>query len=243
VKRLWKGSAQEDLVDDTKVNSDIPIPFVGRWHYSRAEMIADGIVHAIGIVLAIAAGSALLALAAPRTGSGEYIAAAFYVVSLLTVLSVSLAYNQWPVSSPAKWILRRFDHAAIYLLIAATYTPFLAQLRGSPLAGWMIVMVWAAAALGVAVKLLFPGRLDRLAVVFYLAIGWSGMILAGPLVQALPATSIALIAAGGIVYSCGVVFFAWKGLRFHNALWHGFVVIGAGLHLAAMVDCLVVSRL
>lgn len=219
----------------------IEIPFVGRWHYSRAEMIADGIVHAVGIVLAIAAGSAFLALAAFHAGPGEYIAAAFYVVALLTVLSVSLAYNLWPVSSPAKWILRRFDHAAIYLLIAATYTPFLAQLDGSPLAVSMIVLVWTAAVVGIAIKVLFPGRFDRLAIVFYLAIGWSGIVLVGPLVQILPATSIALIVAGGIVYSLGVIFFAWKGLRFHNAVWHGFVVTGAGLHLAAMVDCLVIN--
>lgn len=223
--------------------SQLDIPFMGRWYYSRAEIIADGIVHAVGIVLAIAAGSTLLALAAYRTGPGEYVAAAFYVVSLLTVLSVSLAYNVWPVSSPAKWILRRFDHAAIYLLIAATYTPFLAQLGGSPLAVSMIVLVWTAAAVGIAIKVFLPGRFDRLAIVFYLAIGWSGIVLVEPLVRTLPATSIALIVAGGIVYSCGVIFFAWKGLRFHNALWHGFVVTGAGLHLAAMVDCLVINRL
>ena len=216
---------------------------MGRWQYSRAEMIADGIVHAVGIVLAIGAGSALLALAAFRVGPGEYVAAAFYVVSLLTVLSVSLAYNLWPVSSPAKWILRRFDHAAIYLLIAATYTSFLVQLDFSPLAVWMIVVVWAAAMIGIAIKVFLPGRFDRLAIVFYLAIGWSGIILVKPIVQTLPSTSIALIVAGGIVYSCGVIFFAWKALRFHNALWHGFVVIGAGLHLAAMVDCLVINRL
>ncbi|AZN96720.1 hemolysin III family protein [Mesorhizobium sp. M9A.F.Ca.ET.002.03.1.2] len=227
---------------NTGPESQIEIPFIGRWHYSRAEMIADGVVHAVGIVLAIAAGSALLALAASHAGPGEYVAAAFYVVSLLTVLSVSLAYNLWPVS-PAKWILRRFDHAAIYLLIAATYTPFLAQLDGSPLALSMIVLVWVAAAIGIAIKVLLPGRFDRLAIVFYLAIGWSGIVLVEPLVQTLPTTSIALIVAGGIVYSCGVIFFAWKGLRFHNALWHGFVVTGAGLHLAAMVDCLVINRL
>ncbi|MER8750398.1 hemolysin III family protein [Mesorhizobium sp. M1050] len=225
------------------INPTPDIPFVGRWHYSRAEMIADGIVHAVGIVLAISVGSALLALSAFRVGPGEYIAAAFYVVSLLTVLSVSMTYNLWPVSSPAKWVLRRFDHAAIYLLIAATYTPFLAQIEGSPLASWMIVLVWTAAVLGIAIKVFFPGRFDRLAVGFYLAIGWSGIILVKPLVQTLPTMSIALIVAGGIVYSCGVVFFAWKGLRFHNALWHGFVVTGAGLHLAAMVDCLVINRL
>lgn len=221
----------------------VEIPYVGRWHYSRAEMIADGIVHAVGIVLAIAAGSALLALAAFHAGPGEYIAAAFFVVSLLTVLSISLTYNLWPVTSPAKWILRRFDHAAIYLLIAATYTPFLAQLDGSPLALPMIVLVWTAALTGIAMKVFLPGRFDRLAIVFYLAIGWSGVVLVKPLVATLPTTSIALIVAGGIVYSCGVIFFAWKRLRFHNALWHGFVVTGAGLHLAAMVDCLVVNRL
>jgi hemolysin III len=218
------------------------IPFIGRWHYSRAELIADGIVHAVGIVLAIAAGSAMLTLAAFHAGPGEYAAAVFYVVSLLTVLSVSLAYNLWPVTSPAKWVLRRFDHAAIYLLIAATYTPFLAQLEATPLAGWMIGIVWVAAAIGIVIKVFLPGRFDRLAILFYLAIGWSGLVLAGPLVNALPATSLSLIVAGGVVYSCGVDFFAWKGLRFHNALWHGFVITGAGLHLAAMVDCLVVNR-
>lgn len=230
-------------MNDTRQNPDIEIPFIGRWHYSRAELIADGIVHAVGIVLAIAAGATLLALAAPHTGLGEYVAAAFYVVALLTVLSVSLAYNLWPVSSPVKWVLRRFDHSAIYLLIAATYTPFLAQLEGSPLANWMIVLIWAAAAAGIAIKVLLPGRFDRLAVLFYLAIGWSGVALLEPLVRTLPTTSLVLIVAGGVVYSCGVVFFAWKGLRFHNALWHGFVVTGAGLHLAALVDCLVINRL
>jgi hemolysin III len=219
------------------------VPFMGRWHYSRAELIADGIVHAVGIVLAIAAGSAMLTLAAFHAGPGEYVAAVFYVAALLAVLSVSLAYNLWPVGSRAKWVLRRFDHSAIYLLIAATYTPFLAQLDGEPLAAWMIAAVWGAAAAGIALKVLWPGRLDRLAVVFYLAIGWSGLALARPLLETLPAATLALIVAGGAVYSCGVVFFAWQGLRFHNALWHGFVVTGAGLHLAALLDCLVVSRL
>jgi hemolysin III len=219
------------------------IPFMGRWHYSRAELIADGIVHAVGIVLAIAAGSAMLTLAAFHAGPGEYVAAIFYVVALLTVLSVSLAYNLWPVTSPAKWVLRRFDHSAIYLLIAATYTPFLAQLDDTPLAGWMIVVVWAAAVSGIAIKVLLPGRFDRLAVVFYLAIGWSGLVLVGPLVATLSSATLTLIVAGGIVYSLGVVFFAWQGLRYHAALWHGFVVLGAGLHLAALLDTLVIARL
>lgn len=161
------------------------IPFWGRFHYSRAEMIADGVVHAVGIVLAIAAGSALLSLSAFHAGPGEYVAAIFYVVSLLTVLSISLAYNLWPLT-PAKWMLRRFDHAAIYLLIAATYTPFLAQLDDAAVTGTMIAVVWGAAVAGMAIKLFLPGRFDRLAIVFYLAIGWSGIVVIRPLLDTLP---------------------------------------------------------
>jgi hemolysin III len=216
---------------------------MGRWHYSRAERVADAAVHAVGLVLAIVAGAALLAFAASRAGPGEYAAAVFYVVALVAVLAVSLAYHQWPVASPAKWVLRRLDHSAIYLLIAATYTPFLAQLEAAPLAGWMLGLVWVLALVGIALKIFLPGRFDRLAILLYLAIGWSGLALAGPLVRTLPEASLRLIVAGGIVYSCGVLFFVWKRLRFHNAVWHGFVVAGAGLHLAAMADCLVFDRL
>lgn len=219
----------------------IDIPFWGRFDYSRAEMIADGVVHAVGIVLAIAAGSALLSLSAFHADTGEYIAVIFYVVSLLTVLSVSLAYNLWP-PTPAKWVLRRFDHAAIYLLIAATYTPFLAQLDDMAMTRAMIAVVWGAAVAGMAIKIFLPGRLDRLAIVFYLAIGWSGVVVIEPLLATLPPVTIGLILAGGIVYSAGVLFFVWHGLRYQNALWHGFVVTGAGLHCAAIIDCLVVAR-
>ncbi|MBD0414145.1 PAQR family membrane homeostasis protein TrhA [Oryzicola mucosus] len=229
-------------MDSQRKASEIHIPFAGRFTYSRAELIADGIVHAVGIVLAIAAGATLLSLAIPHTGPGEYVAAAFFVVSLLTVLTISLVYNLWPIS-PAKWILRRFDHAAIYLLIAATYTPFLAQLDNRAVAVPMIALVWVAALCGMAIKLFLPGRYDRLAIVFYLAIGWSGVVIGQPLVNILPGTTLVLLVAGGIAYSLGVVFFTWQKLRFQNALWHLFVVAGAGLHFAALIDCMLVNRL
>lgn len=227
---------------ESSQQSPEPVPFIGRFSYSRAELIADGIVHAVGIVLAIAAGSALLAISAFHTGPGEYAAAVFYVVSLLTVLSISCAYNLWPIS-PAKWVLRRFDHAAIYLLIAGTYTPFLAQLDNIALARTMLAVVWGAAAIGMSVKLFLPGRFDRLAVIFYLAIGWSGAAITGTLLETLPHSTVWLMVAGGIVYSCGVVFFVWRSLRFQSAVWHGFVVTAACLHLAAVIDCLVINRL
>jgi len=209
---------------------------------SRAELIADGIVHAVGIVITISAGSALLALAFFHAGPWEYVAAIFYVVSLLSVFCISCAYNLWPVSR-AKSILRRFDHAAIFLLIAGTYTPFLAQIDDTGVASTMIAVVWGAALLGVVVKLALPGRFDRLAVGFYLAIGWSGVAVARPILDSLPQATIALVVAGGIVYSAGVVFFAWRGLRFNMAVWHGFVVGGAALHLAAVMNALVIDRL
>lgn len=220
----------------------IEIPFSGRFHYSKAELIADGVVHAIGIVLAISAGSILLALSAFHAYLWEYVAAVFYVVSLLTVLSISLAYNMWPISR-TKWLLRRFDHAGIYLLIAGTYTPFLAQLEDHATAGLMIAVVWCAAAMGMAIKLFLPGRFDRLSVVFYLAMGWSGAIFARELLAILPPATLWLIVAGGIFYSAGVAFFIWQNLRFQSALWHGFVVTGAALHLFAVMDCLVINRI
>jgi hemolysin III len=215
------------------------IPFSGRFDLSRGELIADGIVHSIGIVLAIVAGSMLLALSAPLAAPGEYLAAIFYVASLLTVMSISCAYNLWPIS-PAKWVLRRFDHAAIYLLIAGTYTPFLAQLDRPDTMLWV---VWTGAALGIFVKLALPGRFDRLAIVFYLAIGWSGVLMLDGLTEALTDRTLALVAAGGIAYSGGIVFYLWKRSCFQSALWHGFVVAGAALHLAAVTDSLVINRL
>ncbi len=217
------------------------IPFRGRFAYSKAELIADGVVHAVGLVAAISAGSILLAFAAFSTGPWEYVATLLYVVSLLALMSISLAYNLWPVS-PVKWVLRRLDHAAIYLLIAGTYTPFLAQLDDPWLAGSMAALVWSAAALGMAIKIFLPGRFDRLSIVFYLAIGWSGVAVARSLAATVPETTLWLIAAGGVAYSCGVVFFVWQRLRFQSAAWHAFVVTGAGLHLAAMMDCLVIGR-
>jgi len=230
----------ETLRDQPRPRPDVP--FAGRFYYSKAERIADGVVHAVGIVAALSAGSILLALAVFHAAPGEYVAAVFYVVSLLTALSISMVYNQWPISR-AKWILRRLDHSAIYLLIAGTYTPFLAQLDDSSTALAMIWLVWGMAAIGIVIKLAFPGRLDRVAIAFYILIGWSGAIFAGPLMETLPASTLWFIVAGGVVYTSGVVFHAWHSLRFQNAVWHGFVVVAAGLHLAAVMDSLVIDRL
>jgi len=201
--------------------------------YSKSEVLADGAVHAVGLALAIIAGAVLLFLGAGRAAAGEYATLVIYVLALVTVMSISFAYNHWP-PTPVKAFLRRFDHSAIYLLIAATYTPFAIQLADQRLAAGVLAVVWLGAAAGIAMKLFMPGRYDRVAIGLYLLIGWSGATVFGPLVDVLPPTSLWLIVAGGIAYSSGVIFYALHRMKFQTALWHAFVVLGAGLHMAAV---------
>lgn len=208
----------------------------------RGELIADGIVHAVGIAFALVAGIALLLASFFQTTAAEFVSLTFYVGSLIAVFSISCAYNLWP-QTPLKHVLRRADHAAIYLLIAGTYTPFLTQLPGSGVALALIIFIWVATAFGIALKILLPGRFDRVAVAFYLLIGWSGILVLEPLSVALPATALKLMLAGGLIYSLGVFFFAWRALKYQTALWHAFVVSGAVLHFVAVADTMMFARL
>lgn len=210
--------------------------------YSRAELVVDGAVHVFGLIVAIAAGSILLAFAILETAPEVAPALVVYVGSLVAVLGVSLAYNLWPVS-PIKMVLARFDQAAIFLFIAGTYTPFLAVLGGTTTGVLMTTFVWGASLVGVALKLIVPERFGRLAIALYLAIGWSGILVFQSLAQTLPATTLWLLLAGGVTYSLGIVFHLWERLKFQNAVWHVFVVTGASLHLWAVIDCMVIHRL
>lgn len=213
-----------------------------RRRLSVAELVADGIVHGVGIVAGATAGAVVLALALLKTAPAEAPALAIYLGSLLAVLSVSMAYNLWPLT-PIKSVLARFDQAAIFLFIAGTYTPFLAIMGGSAVSILMMVLVWGASLVGIALKLIVPERFGRLAILLYLGIGWSGVLVFRQLAESLPPVALFLLVAGGIVYSIGIVFHLWDRLRFHGALWHGFVVVAAMLHLAAILDCMVISRL
>src|SRR5207248_4083999 len=146
------------------------------WHYDRAELIADGVVHVIGVCLGLIAASVLVVLTAVYATALEIAVVSIYVAGLLSMLVLSATYNLWPVSR-TKWVLRRFDHSAIYVLIAATYTPFIVQVRDSIFAVALVIGVWCVAIVGVGLKLLLPGRFDRLSVGLYLAMGWSGAML------------------------------------------------------------------
>lgn len=216
--------------------------YTERRAYSLAETVADGVIHVLGLAVALAAGSALLAVAALRTAPEALPALVIYVLTLVMVLSVSLAYNLWP-RSMVKHYLARCDQAAIFLFIAGTYTPFLAIMGTTPL-GWIMgTLIWGAALVGVALKLIIPERFGRMAILLYLGIGWSGVLVFQMLAQHLPASTLWLLLAGGITYSAGIIFHLWERLKFQNALWHVFVVAGASLHLWAVIDCMVVARL
>jgi hemolysin III len=206
------------------------------WDYDRAEIIADGVVHAIGLCLGLI-GALTIVMIAVRIDRIEIAPILIYVIGLVAMLALSAAYNMWPVS-PAKWILRRFDHSAIYFLIAGTYTPFLAQMKSVLASAGLGAGVWLSAVIGMTLKLALPGRFDRLSVVLFLLLGWSGIVAYDSLASALPSASLWLLGIGGILYSVGALFHVWQGLRFHNAIWHGFVLIAAGCHYSAVLACL-----
>jgi hemolysin III len=210
------------------------------WNYDRAEIIADGVIHIIGVALGVVGAAVLLAIAFRAARSVEAGSAVIYVIGLLSMLGLSAAYNLWPVS-PRKWLLRRFDHSAIYLLIAATYTPFLLQMKSGPVPAALLIVVWLTAAIGIALKLRWPGRFDRLSIVLYLVLGWSGLLAYAPVAEALRPLTLWLIAIGGALYSIGVIFHVCERLRFHNAIWHGFVLSAAGVHYTAVLSSVMLA--
>ena len=135
----------------------------------------------------------------------------------------------WPISR-TKWMLRRLDHGAIYLLIAGTYTPFMTKLGNVRL----LAGVWAVAVLGALVKLCWPGRFDRLSILLCVLLSWSGVMVTRELVTGLPVLSLWLLVCGGLVYSVGLIFHIWEQLRFQNAIWHAFVLAAATIHYGAV---------
>jgi len=204
------------------------------WNYDRAELIADGVVHVVGVCFGVVAATVLIVLTVVYATALDVVAVSVYVAGLLAMLVMSATYNLWPVSR-AKWVLRRFDHSAIYLLIAATYTPFILELRESVFALALLAGVWCIAIFGIVLKLGWPGRFDRLSVGLYLALGWSGLMLYDRVVSALPQMALWCVLAGGALYSLGIIFHAWRRLRFQNVIWHCFVLLGAACHYTAVL--------
>ncbi|MGD9806769.1 MAG: hemolysin III family protein [Hyphomicrobiaceae bacterium] len=200
------------------------------WH---SEIVADHIVHVVGMASGAIAATALMVWAAWTLPATSIVALTIYCAGLLAMLGCSGAYHMLPTSA---WnsTLRRLDHAAIFLKIAGTYTPFALVKLGGSTGLALFVGVWLVALAGAAAKLLLTARWDRLAIVVYLALGWSGVATLQPLVTQLSPEALILLTAGGIVYSLGVIFFVWERLPYQTAIWHAFVLAGTGCHFAAV---------
>ncbi len=200
---------------------------------SLQELLADGIVHALALLAGVIAFPILLIHTLQTAGVGTFAALTVYAAGFFLMWGFSLAYNMTPPSM-LKWLLRRFDHSMIYVMIAGTYTAVIPFLHSAGWAWGLGLVVWTGAALGILVKIVLPGRYDRLSILAYVLLGWVGVIAIGPVSAALPALSLWLLAAGGITYVAGVAFHLWERLHYQNAIWHLFVAVAAGLHFAAV---------
>ena len=205
--------------------------------YSHGELIADGVVHAAAIVAGVIGFSVLFQKIAMRGAVGDGLAMAVYAAGFFLLFGFSCAYNMAPPSA-AKTTLRRCDHASIYLMIGGTYTALLSQARVSLSVVALAVAVWIAALAGASLKLFLPGRFDRFSTRLYLALGWSAVFAIKPLVSALPADTLAFVAAGGVIYSLGVAFFLWESLKFQNAIWHACVMAAAACQFAGVLQAI-----
>lgn len=204
-------------------------------HYpSRSERLADLWVHLAGLVLAAAGGIVLAVLAAINGGPDAAIATAIYALCLMAMLACSTFYNCTRPSS-ARPLLRRLDEAAIFLMIAGSYTPFTTQRFEG---GWSIgftSLVWAIALAGVAAKMVAPRLTDRFWSLVYALFGWLAIVALKPLLDTVHPIALVLLVSGGLIYTAGVFVFIRPSVRFRRAIWHGFVVAGASLHWVAIL--------
>jgi hemolysin III len=203
-------------------------------HYpTPAARVADRWVHVAGLAAGGVGGIVLLGLSMGLGRLGQTAAVAIYAVSLMAMLGFSLAYNM--AGPRRRSLLRRFDHAAIFIMIAGSYTPFTTQ---SLTGGWAIGMtsaVWTLALAGAAAKLCLPGLGGGFWVALYLGLGWIAVIALKPLLAGVSLLALTLLAAGGLIYSLGVIVYARRSLKFRRAIWHGFVVAAAATQYAAVL--------
>jgi hemolysin III len=198
------------------------------------EELANTLTHGVGLILSIAGFAVLIALATLRSDPLFTVSALVYGTSLVVLYAASTFYHS-TISETRKGFLQLVDHCCIYLLIAGSYTPFLLTVLHGTFAFTLLVIVWSLAAVGIAMKVIFRGRFDAVGIVMYLSMGWLGLAAVQPLYLALGAMPILLVVAGGISYSLGMIFFGWKSIRHHHAIFHVFVLCGSILHYAAVI--------
>jgi len=204
---------------------------------SRGELVADGVIHGIGVVFGVAGAAVLITIAALKHTYVEIIAVSIYAAGMVLMFSCSALYNMARKSHYREYF-QRLDHSGIFLMIAGTYTAFTTLMLEGPWAVVLVVLVWTVAVIGIVIKLLWPKRLVGVTTGLYIALGWVGIIALEPILTSLGVAAIVLLGVGGALYTVGVIFHLWERLPYQNAIWHGFVVAGAGTHYGAVFTSL-----
>ncbi len=198
------------------------------------EELANSITHGIATALSIAALTALVVLAAQAGDAWKIVSFAIYGTTLTLLYLASTLYHSI-LGWEKRHVLKLLDHCGIYLLIAGTYTPFLlVNMRG--VWGWsLLVTIWGLAFLGIVYKIFFIGRFRKLSNFIYIAMGWLCLISLEEMVRTIHPNGIAWLVAGGLTYTIGVIFYSWRSLPFHHAIWHVFVMVGSFFHFMAIL--------
>jgi hemolysin III len=202
--------------------------------YCIGEEIANSITHGIGIVLSIAGLCVLTAFASLFGDAWHIVSCSIFGTTLVLLYTTSTLYHSVQFPS-AKKILRILDHAAIFILIAGTYTPFtLVNLRGPW--GWsLFVVVWGLAILGIIFRLAFQGKWFVVVLGLYICMGWAVIVAIKPLMESVDTGGCILLLIGGLAYTFGIIFYLWHRLPYHHAVWHIFVLAGSIFHFFAIL--------
>ncbi|MCX7556345.1 hemolysin III family protein [Xanthomonadaceae bacterium JHOS43] len=200
---------------------------------SFREEVANALTHGIGAALALPAGAVLITLAAIHGDGWQLAGAIVFCVALFLLYLASTLYHAIP-HPVAKARLKVFDHCAIYVLIAGTYTPFtLIGLRGAW--GWsLFAVIWTLAVAGVVFKLFFTGRFKLVSTLIYIAMGWLVLVAIVPMTRALDAWALGWLFAGGIAYTAGTFFYMSRRIPYAHTIWHSFVIGGSACHFLAV---------
>ncbi|MFV0590251.1 MAG: PAQR family membrane homeostasis protein TrhA [Draconibacterium sp.] len=201
---------------------------------SFGEEIFNSITHGIGTLLSIAALVLLVVFASIRGNAWHIVSFSIFGSTLVLLYLASTLYHSF-TKEKVKNLFARFDHAAIFLLIAGTYTPFLlTTLRGA--LGWTIFgIIWSLAIAGVVIRSIYLTRFRKLMVGMYLAMGWMFVLAIVPMVKNMPTSSIVFLFLGGAFYSIGVIFYMWRKLKYGHGIWHLFVLAGSIMHFFSVL--------
>ena len=202
--------------------------------YTAPERIADLCIHAIGVTASVIALAALIFIGVESKTALWILALVIYGLALVATFSFSAGYHVAMRPKLKEW-LRRLDHAAIFLMIAGTYTPLILIKMNNAWGLGLLAVVWGMAAIGIAIKLFAPRYLEGISTALYLMQGWAILAAWEPLMTAVSGHVLTLLMVGGVLYTVGVVFHLWERLPFQNAIWHGFVLSAASCHYAAVM--------